>query len=384
MSEEKRSRLRKEPRDFTGGGILGLPRRFGTTGDKEIDQRITNLVEDWGCGNSAPLIHELISTALLMGRDALTDGDLKLYNRALKEMRRSSLVFGPYEAERKITIFGSSRTKPDEKEYLAAETFAQKMWEAGFMSITGAGPGIMEAAQSGSGREGSFGLNIKLPFEQSANSTIDGDSKLIEYNYFFTRKLAFVKESDAVAAFPGGFGTMDEVFETLTLMQTGKASVFPIVLIDAPGGTYWKTWLRFLKDHLLRLGLISAEDFFLFKVTDNLDQAVDEILAFYRVFHSYRYVKEKMVMRLLKPLSASLMEQLNSDFCDLIQKDCQIEAGSALREESNEPHLAELPRLIFTPKRGKVGRLRQMIDLVNSEETRGENLLEQGHARPGI
>jgi len=366
MSKKTRSHLRRTPRDFTGGGILGLPRKYGSTGNKEIDQRIDDLVNDWGCGNSSPLIHELITTALLMGRDAMADGDLKLYNRALKEMRSSSQVFGPYEDERKISIFGSARTKPDEKEFIAAKEFAKKMQEAGFMSITGAGPGIMEAAQEGSGRDSSFGLNIKLPFEQGANSIIHGDSKHIDYNYFFTRKLAFVKESDAMAAFPGGFGTMDEVYETLTLMQTGKASVFPILLIDAPGGTYWKTWLQFVKDHLFRLGLISEEDFYLFKVTDDLDEAVDEILTFYKVFHSYRYVKGKLVMRLLKPLSESLIERLNSEFCDLILDGCQIETGEALKEESDEPHLADLPRLIFNPERGKAGRFRQLIDLVNT------------------
>ncbi len=215
MSGKKRSHLRRAPRDFTGGGILGLPRKYGTTGDETIDSRINDLVNDWGCGNSAPLIHELITTALLMGKDAMTEGDLKLYNRALKEMRSSSQVFGPYEDERKISIFGSARTKPDEKEFIAAKAFAKRMQEVGFMSITGAGPGIMEAAQDGSGRDSSFGLNIRLPFEQGANSIIHGDGKLIDYNYFFTRKLAFVKESDAVAAFPGGFGTMDEIFESL-------------------------------------------------------------------------------------------------------------------------------------------------------------------------
>ncbi len=366
MSENRRCRLRRCPRDFTGGGIFGLPRKFESTGDESIDNRISELVNDWGCGNSAPLIHELITTALLMGRDAMSDGDLKLYNRALKEMRSSSQVFGPYEDERKIAIFGSARTNPDEKEFFAAKEFAKKMQEVGFMSITGAGPGIMEAAQAGSGRDYSFGLNIKLPFEQGANSTIHGDEKLIDYNYFFTRKLAFVKESDAMAAFPGGFGTMDEIFETLTLMQTGKASVFPILLIDAPGGTYWKTWLQFVKDHLFRLGLISEEDFYLFKVTDDLEEAVNEIQTFYKVFHSYRYVKGKLVMRLLKQPGDDLLKNLNSDFCDLIKGGTKIVAGEALKEESDEPHLAQMPRLIFTPNRGKAGRVRQMIDLVNT------------------
>ena len=276
---KKRAHLRKDPRDFTGGAIMGLPGRPGTTGDKDIDEQIKVLVE--GCCSAAvsPLVREMMVTALKMGRDGIGQGDMKLYSRALKEMRRASLVFGPYEDERKLSIFGSARTQPDEPEFRAAVAFAGKMREAGFMSITGAGPGIMEAAQEGSGRDGSFGLNIKLPFEQGANPTILGDEKLIHFNYFFTRKLAFVKESDAIAAFPGGFGTMDELFEVMTLIQTGKAQVVPIVLIDAKGGTYWKTWFRFVQDHLLRLGLISEDDFHLFKVTDDLDEAVEEIAA---------------------------------------------------------------------------------------------------------
>ncbi len=361
----KRSRLRKDPRDFTAGGITGLPRSHGSTGNKEIDEKIEALVEEWGCGLSKPLIQEMITTALIMGRDEMADSDLKLYNRALKEMRASSKVFGPFAAERKISIFGSARTKPEEPEFKAAVEFAKKMREAGFMAITGAGDGIMGAAQAGAGRDYSFGLNINLPFEQGANITIDGDHKLVNYNYFFTRKLAFVKESDAVSAFPGGFGTMDEIFETLTLMQTDKALVFPVTLIDAPGGTYWKTWLQFVKDHLLRLGLISEEDLDLFLVTDDLDEAVEEITHFYSNFHSYRYVKDKMVIRLLKPVSQTLQDVLNHEFSDLLKKG-KFACCEPLPEEENEPHLAELSRLSFTIKRGKAGRLRQLINRLNS------------------
>lgn len=362
-----RRNLRKDPRDFTGGGIFGLPGTHGTTGDKAIDDRIQDLVDDWACDSSNALVQELIVTALKMGRDCPPEGDLKLYNRALKEMRKSSLVFGPYVEERKLSIFGSARTKPEEPEFQAAICLARKMREAGFMSITGAGPGIMEAAQEGSGRNGSFGLNIKLPFEQGANPHIDGDEKLINFNYFFTRKLAFVKESDAIAALPGGFGTMDELFEVLTLIQTGKAQVVPVVLVDAEGGTYWKTWMQFVKDHLLRLGLISKEDLFLFKVTTDIDEAVSEVTNFYSNFHSYRYVKQKLVMRLQKPVSPEMLAQLNRDFIDLLEEG-GFEACEAQPEETDEPHLADLPRLICVKKRGLAGRFRQMIDFVNAFE----------------
>jgi uncharacterized protein (TIGR00730 family) len=360
----ERAHLRKDPRDFTGGAIMGLPGTPGSTGDELFDDRIKFLVEDWCSGPACPLVREMIVSALKMGRDGIGQGDMKLYSRALKEMRRASLVFGPYEDERKLSIFGSARTKPSEPEFQAAVAFAKKMREAGFMSITGAGPGIMEAAQEGSGRDGSFGLNIKLPFEQGANATISGDEKLINFNYFFTRKLAFVKESDAIAAFPGGFGTMDELFEVMTLIQTGKAQVVPIVLIDAKGGTYWKTWFRFVKDHLFRLGLISEDDFHLFKVTDDLDEAVEVITGFYRNFHSYRYVGKRLVMRLQHPVTPELLGKLNDEFVDLIEEGA-YHTSNALPQEADEPHLQDLPRLICTKKRGLAGRFRQLIDCVN-------------------
>ena len=361
----KRRNLRKDPRDFTGGGIFGLPTQFGTTGDSRIDERIKALVDEWACDASSELIQELIVTALKMGRDCPPEGDLKLYNRALKEMRKSSRVFAPFVEERKLSIFGSARTKPEEPEFQAAIDFARRMLDAGFMSITGAGPGIMEAAQEGSGRDGSFGLNIKLPFEQGANQYIHGDKKLIDFNYFFTRKLAFVKESDAIAAFPGGFGTMDELFEVLTLIQTGKAQVVPVVLVDAKGGTYWKTWMQFVNDHLLRLGLISEEDFHLFKITSDLDEAIFEITNFYQNFHSYRYVKHKLVMRLQKPVDDAMLAKLNKDYIDLLEEG-EFETCEALPEEGDEPHLAGLPRLICVKKRGLAGRFRQLIDFMNS------------------
>jgi len=362
---QERKHLRRDPRDFTGGGIFGLPRTHGSTGDKEIDARIEALVKDWDCGASNALVHELIVTALKMGRDALPDGDLKLYNRALKEMRLTSTVFGPYQEERKIAVFGSARTRPDEASYQAAVAFSRRMREHGFMGITGAGPGIMEAAQEGAGRDDSFGLNIKLPFEQGANPHIDGDAKLINFNYFFTRKLAFVKEADAIACFPGGFGTMDELFEALTLIQTGKAQVVPVVLVEAPDGTYWKTWLRFVEEHLLRLGLISPEDFRLFRITTDLDEAVEEVTRFYSNFHSYRFVGRRVVIRLQKPVDEAQRARLQEEFLDLLE-DGGFEVSGALPEESDEPHLGELTRLICHKKRGLAGRFRELIDTLNS------------------
>lgn len=360
----KRRHLRKDPRDFTGGGIFGLPRKHRSTGDAEIDERIRSLVEEWSCGTNADLVQEMIVTSLKLGKDCPPEGDMKLFNRALKEMRMASRVFGPYVDERKISIFGSARTKPDEPEFKVATEFASRMREAGFMGITGAGDGIMGAAQKGSGRENSFGLNISLPFEQSANETIRGDEKLINFNYFFTRKLAFVKESDALAALPGGFGTMDELFEALTLIQTGKAQVVPIVLLDKEGGTYWKTWFQFVQDHLLRLGLISEDDFKLFKMTTSIDEAVEEVTKFYRNYHSYRYVGDRLVMRLQHDVTPEMLEQLNRDYSDLLEKG-SYETCEALPEEADEVHLKPLPRLICYKKRGIAGRFRELINAVN-------------------
>jgi hypothetical protein len=361
---DNRAHLRKNPRDFTAGGIASLPRPHGTTGDKVIDERIKALVDDWAGGSSNALIQELIVTALKMGRDCISDGDLKLYNRTLKEMRNASRVFNPYGDERKISIFGSARTRPDEAAFIAAQDFAKRMREVGFMTITGAGPGIMEAAQAGAGRDSSFGLNIKLPFEQGANLTIAGDEKLINFNYFFTRKLAFVKESDAIAGFPGGFGTMDELFEVLTLIQTGKAQVVPIVLIDPKGGTYWRTWEKFIQNHLHRLGLISKEDFSLFKITSDLDEAVEEVSGFYRNFQSYRYVGRQLSMRLLKSPTESQLSMLSTKFSDLISEGA-FTSGAALPDEDDEPNVAELPRLFCYKKRGLAGRFRELINEVN-------------------
>ena len=351
-------------KDFTGGGILALPRKPGTTGDKAIDRRVKKLVADWDCADKNNLIEEMIITALVMGKDGINDGDLKLYNRALKENRASSKVFGPYDASRKVSMFGSARTQPGESEYQTAQEFARKMAKAGFMGITGAGPGIMGAAQQGSGRDNSFGLGINLPFEGGANETIVGDHKLINFNYFFTRKLAFVKESDATAAFPGGFGTMDEIFEVLTLMQTGKASIFPITLIDCPGGTYWKTWLQFVREHLFRRGLISEQDFNLFLTTDDVDEAVEEITRFYSNFHSYRYVGDETVLRLNNPVTERMLIIVDHEFKDLLAKG-DFEACDPLPQEDDEPELADLHRMKFHNKRGMAGRMRQLIDKVN-------------------
>ncbi len=355
--------------DFTGGYVHAQPEREEHLGkdQKNFERRIQRLVHDWGCNGNEALITELITTALKLGHDGADEGEMKLINKSLKEMRYANNVFRPYRHRRKVTVFGSARTKSNEPEYKAAVEFSQKMAEHEFMSITGAGPGIMAASQEGATAANSFGLRIQLPFEAGANETIEGDPKLINFNYFFTRKLMFVKEAHAAALFPGGFGTMDEGFEVMTLIQTGKAVIFPIVMVDAPGGSYWKTYLQFIKEHLFRLGLISEQDFSLFKVTDSVDEAVKHITDFYNVFNSYRYVREKLVFRLNRALTPNAVTKLNDEFGDLLIEGCFV-LGNALEEEANEAEIFTLPRLICTPKRSDYGRLRELVDAINNSE----------------
>ncbi len=337
--------------------------------DPEFEARIHQLVADWGAEKSPELIEELIVTALKMASDKMGTGDLKLMVRSLKELRYAAKIFAPYREVRKVVVFGSARTAPTAPESQAAEDFGRQMVANNYMVITGGGDGIMGAAQRGAGRENSFGLNIRLPFEQRANEVIHGDPKLINFNYFFTRKLNFVKETHAYALFPGGFGTMDEGFEALTLMQTGKALIIPIVLLDRPDGTYWETWMRFLTDHLLKLGLISKEDFNFIKIAHDVTEAVDHILLFYRNFNSSRWVGSQLVMRIHNRLTDKALADLNKQFAGLLREG-RIEQRAALPQEKNQPEISDLPRIVLAPHRHEFGRYRQLIDAINLAEIR--------------
>jgi uncharacterized protein (TIGR00730 family) len=312
------------------------------------------------------LVQQLKETADKLLRDHASRADVKLLTTAFKELRYSFKVFAPYRYRRKISIFGSARLPLDHPACRQAIEFGRRLAQAGFMVITGAANGIMEAGHVGAGREQSIGVNILLPFEQEANTTIAGDAKLMHLKYFFTRKLLFVKESDAVALFPGGFGTLDEGFEALTLVQTGKSHLFPIVLVDEPGGDYWALWMRHIKDVLLARGLISPSDMALFKITDSVDEAVQEVVGFYRVYHSMRYVGPDLVLRLNQRLSDALVQRLGNEFGDIIRAGT-FEQVSALPAEAADTHVADLPRLCFRFDRRNMGRLRQLIDLINRE-----------------
>lgn len=308
-------------------------------------------------------VNRAISTLIRIAFKDADRLDWKILSYALQDMELGFQAFYPYRHIRKITIFGSARTPRTHPEYEMARQFARRMTEYGFMVMTGAGGGIMQAGNEGAGAQQSFGLNIQLPFEQTSNPFIANDPKLINFKYFFTRKLFFLKESDAIALFPGGFGTQDEAFESLTLSQTGKYGPAPLVLIDPPGGDYWQSWNRHIQDHLMAKALINPDDTSLYTITDNLEVACEAIRNFYRVYHSSRYVGEKLVLRLNTELSDAALEQLNLEFSDILIQG-HIEKSQALPQESKDETLI-LPRLALDFNQRHLGRLYQLIGRIN-------------------
>lgn len=309
------------------------------------------------------LIQQALTTLVRMAEVEGDRLDWKILNASLQDMESAFRVFYPYRHVRKITIFGSARIAPEDPAYQMAVEFARAITEMGFMVMTGGGPGIMQAGNQGAGAEKSFGLNIQLPFEQGSNPFIEGDPKLINFKYFFTRKLFFLRETDALALFPGGFGTQDEAFECLTLMQTGKADLLPLVLIDKPGSDYWQSWDAHLRNNLLKAGLISPDDLHLYTVTDRVDVACEEIVSFYRNFHSSRFVGEHLVLRLKTELTAADVEYLNQNFSDMLLSG-RIETSSALPQEVAGED-TQLPRLVLHFNQRDYGRLYQMIREIN-------------------
>ncbi len=310
------------------------------------------------------MIQRIREAADKLASDGSSRGDLKIISRTMRELRYAFKVFAPYRNRRKVTVFGSARTPPEDPSYQQAVEFGRCMAEQQWLVVTGAAAGIMEAGHVGAGRENSMGLNILLPFEQGANPIIAGDSKLVHMKYFFTRKLMFVKECDAVVCLPGGFGTLDEALEVLTLLQTGKRDLVPVILLDAPGGSYWKAFVEFMQQHLLDGRMISPEDNHLYLLTDSCQQAVDEVLNFYRLYHSMRYVKELLVLRLLRPLSQDQLEYLNEHYLDLVTSG-EYRITTALPSEDDEPQIHDLPRLAFQFNRRNHGRLRTLINQIN-------------------
>jgi len=333
--------------------------------DLELKRRIQELIDYKGGGSNQESVADIVENALKLLADVEDSGDVRVIQTALRELRYAFKLFAPYSRFRKVTIFGSARTQPTRLEYQQAVEFGRKITGAGFMVITGAGGGIMQAGHEGAGPEKSFGANIRLPWEQSANPVIREDKKLITFKYFFTRKLIFIRHSDAIALFPGGFGTMDEGYEALTLMQTGKSQLMPLVLIDRPGGTYWKTWDKHVREHLLRDQLVSPDDLYLYQITDDADEAVKIITRFYRNFHSSRFVKDLFVIRLHHPPAETAIQAMNEDFADIIVGP-PIQSIEATPEELADDDRVELPRIAFGFNRRDYGRLRKLIDVLNS------------------
>jgi len=330
-----------------------------------MKKRIQELIDHQGGGYNADLVAEIIENSLKLLSDVESRADVLVIQTAIRELRYAFKLFAPHSNTRKVTLFGSARTQPSKPEYQQAVEFSRRIADEGWMVITGAGPGIMQAGHEGAGSEKSFGVNIRLPWEQYANPVIQKDKKLITFKYFFTRKLTFLRHSDAIVLFPGGFGTLDEGYEAITLMQTGKSRLMPLVLMDRPGGTYWKTWYKQTREHLLRNKFISQDDFELFEIVDDVDAAVRIITRFYRNFHSMRFVKDFLVIRMKFAPSDHAIDGLNIDFRDIISQG-RVQRIEPTPEEREDGSDLEYPRIAFEFNKRDYGRLRKMIQVINS------------------
>ncbi|MFA5230783.1 MAG: TIGR00730 family Rossman fold protein [Candidatus Omnitrophota bacterium] len=335
-------------------------------GDPAIDSLISELVRKTGPAETENLLREILTTTVKLGKESNDRGDLKLVNNALKELRYSFKIFSPYREIKKVIIFGSARSKVESAEYKMAEEFSRRLSEKGYMIVTGGGPGVMEAGNKGAGLGKDFALNIRLPFEQKPNPYIDEKEKLINFKYFFTRKLIFVKETDATALFPGGFGTLDEGFEMITLIQTGKSRPRPIVLMEPKGSSYWATWMHFVKNQLVKKGFINKDDLNLIHIVKSVDAAVKYIEDFYKVYHSIRYVSGMAVLRLNREISGKTLKLLNKQFKDILISG-QIMVSSPTVKEIQEGEFLNLPRLALNFNMRNYGRLCEMIRMINQD-----------------
>lgn len=330
---------------------------------ESIQTDLTTLIEHLPTLQHRKWVERALSVIRRLSEEEIERLDWKILTASMEDMERAFQVFYPYRHVRKVTIFGSARIAPNTPEYKLAVEFARYLASQGFMVMTGAGGGIMQAGNEGAGAENSFGLNIQLPFEQGSNPFIEGDPKLIDFKYFFTRKLFFLRESDAIALFPGGFGTQDEAFECLTLCQTGRSGPVPLVLIDRAGGTYWHEWDAYIRNNLIERSLVSPEDSSLYTITDNLEVAYEAINRFYRIYHSSRYVGDQFVIRLKSQISDTNVEELNTKFSDILVKG-KIEKSQALPQEMLD-ETTELPRLVLYFNRRDSGRLYQLLAIIN-------------------
>ena len=331
-----------------------------------IDEQIATLMDLAGIDANRDIVRELIIGSLKYAQDARDRGDLKMMNTTIKEMRYTAKVFGPYQDRYKVTVFGSSRTPPDTPLYNMAVRFARQVVEKGFMVVTGGGPGIMEAANKGAGPENSFGATIKLPFEQTTNEIVASNPRMIQYKYFFNRKVAFIKETHAIALFPGGFGTMDEAMEAMTLVQTGKRNPIPIVFLETKRDTYWDRWMEFMQNYLVKDGYLPPTDVDLVTIRSDEKEAVKVITTFYRRYHSMRYVGDVVVLRLKTRPTERMIRVLNEEFSKDLLPGGSFEARGPLPEEEDEPKLLDLPRIIFPFNKQCFPSLKAIIERVNS------------------
>jgi uncharacterized protein (TIGR00730 family) len=335
-------------------------------GNKITDKLISELAKRCSSPETESVLREILTTAIKLGLESRDKGDLKLVNNALKELRYSFKIFSPYRNVKKVIIFGSARSKKTSPEYKMAEEFARKITAKGYMVVTGGGPGVMEAGNKGAGKGKDFALNIHLPYEQKPNPYIDEKEKLINFKYFFTRKLIFLKETDATVLFPGGFGTNDEGFESLTLIQTGKSKPRPIVMIEPKGSTYWTDWKDFMDCQLVQQGFINKDDLELFKITGSVEEAIKSIEDFYRVYHSIRYTSDLTVFRLNRKLSDKTLKLINRNFKDILTEG-EFKLSSATREEIQKKEYLNLPRLVMKFNYRAYGRLLELIRVINRD-----------------
>lgn len=343
-----------------------IPKEY-EIGDKTIDGLIDELARKSGPAETEHLLREILTTAVKLGKESGDKGDLKLVNNALKELRYSFKIFAPYRDVKKVIIFGSARSKKTSAEYRMAEEFARKLTAKGYMVVTGGGPGVMEAGNKGAEAGKEFALNIRLPFEQKPNPYIDEKDKIINFKYFFTRKLTFVKETDATALFPGGFGTHDEGLEMLTLVQTGKSKPRPIVLMEPKGSAYWDAWKRYVTDHLLKNGFIKKDDLALFRIVKTVDEAIRYIENFHKVYHSIRYVAGLTVIRLHKELSLKTLKLINQKFKDILTGG-EIRRSPPMDKEVQGNEYLSLPRIAMHFNMRDYGKLCEMIHLINKDQ----------------
>ncbi len=346
-------------------GIEERPRPANSL-DPQTAAAVGSLLDSVGATQHRDLLADIIAVALGLASQPTERLDLKIIRAAITEMGEANRVFAPYRSIPKVTMFGSARTLPEDPLYAQAKELAARLAAQGWMVITGAGPGIMAAGLEGAGRERSFGINIRLPAEQGANSVIAEDPKLVEMKYFFTRKLMLMKETDGFAILPGGFGTQDEAFELLTLTQTGKSQPAPIVLVDVPGGTYWHRWQHWVEEELVARGLVSKEDLSLYRITDSVDMAATELLSFYRNYHSSRFVGNQLVIRLRKAPGPERLAELSERFAEICDHR-GIHLVHAMAPERAEGDHLDLERVALRFDRHHYGRLRQLIDALNDE-----------------